>query len=95
MSVLESVLEGKVVGWATKQGFLALKVKFVEAGYPDRLFISPNGVFVFIEFKRKGRKPDALQAYRIKNLKARNVRAYWSSNFNECISYLTAAMEPA
>lgn len=95
MSVLEKEIEGKVVAWAKKQGFLTPKVKFVEAGYPDRLFISPKGHTIFIEFKVPGGKPDPLQDYRLRTLRARNIPAVWTDSVVEGINILKAALEPA
>lgn len=94
MSVLEKDIEGKVVSWANNHGFLSLKVRFQESGYPDRLFISPQGHTIFIEFKRPGESPSQLQLYRIRCLKGRNIPAYWTDNSVTAISILKAALEP-
>lgn len=94
MSVLEKDIEGTVVSWAKKHNFLAIKVRFQEAGYPDRLFISPQGHTIFIEFKRPGEKPDPLQLYRIRTLQARNIPAYVCDSSVHAISILKAAVEP-
>lgn len=92
---LEKDIEDVVVTWAKKHGFLTPKVKFVEAGWPDRLFISPRGATIFIEFKRPGERPDKLQEYRIEQLTLRGVPATWTDNTVEGINILKAALEPA
>jgi hypothetical protein len=94
MSVLEREIENVVVSWAKKHGFLTPKVKFAEAGYPDRLFISPKGHTIFIEFKVPGEQPDKLQYYRINELLKRGVPAYWSCDYRDAIGILEAALEP-
>jgi hypothetical protein len=95
MSVLEKVIENTVCQWARSKGFLALKVKFVENGYPDRLFISPQGHTVFIEFKAPGEAPDPIQLYRLRQLQEHNIPAFWSDNVIESISILSAAVDPS
>jgi hypothetical protein len=92
MTPLESAIENTVCDWALRHGFLALKVKFVEAGYPDRLFISPFGHTIFIEFKRPGEIPEPIQLYRIGQLQSHGIPAFWSDNVVESISYLQAAV---
>lgn len=92
---LEKDIEMPVVGWAKKHGFLTPKVRFSEAGWPDRLFISPIGHTIFIEFKRPPFRPDALQEYRLGKLRERGIPAYWVDSVIEGISILKAAVEPA
>lgn len=91
---LEKAIEADVVKWAKKRGFLAPKVKFAEDGYPDRLFISPKGHTIFIEFKRPGQHPEPIQAYRIEQLQRRGVPAFWVDTEFEGISILSTALEP-
>lgn len=94
MSVLEKDIEGAVVRWALKNRFLAPKVSFVEAGWPDRLFISPHGHTIFIEFKRPGGTTDSLQRYRIMQITSRGVPAFWVDSIVGGIRILQAALEP-
>ena len=94
MSILEREIEGKVVTWARKHGFLTTKVKFVEVGYPDRLFISPFGHTIFIEFKVLGGKPDRIQAHRISELRTRHIPAFCCDTELDALNILKAALEP-
>lgn len=81
MPVLESVTERWVVNYAESLGWLAFKLNNPSAsGWPDRLFVSPNGVHVYIEFKRQGKVPRKLQRYRIDALKRQNCIVYVCDN---------------
>lgn len=95
MSEYEKAIEARAVAWAEKRGFLSLKVKFAEKGYPDRLFLSPKGHTIFIEFKRQYGKPDLLQAYRIQELRNRGIPAFCCDNDTDAINILKAALESA
>jgi hypothetical protein len=51
--MLEKEIEKTVSAYATKQGILSYK--FVSPGHrsvPDRIFIAPDSVIFFVEFKR-------------------------------------------
>lgn len=53
---LESSVENPVVAYAKKKGVLARKLNGLGfRGWPDRLFIFPNGAQVWIEFKAPGK----------------------------------------
>lgn len=93
MSLLEKDIEERVVRWAKERGFLTPKVRFIEIGYPDRLFISPYGHTIFIEFKRPGEKPDPIQNLRIKQLTNRSIPAYWVDSYEQAIFILKAAVD--
>jgi hypothetical protein len=93
VSKLEVSIEDKVVKWAKKHKFLTPKVKFVESGYPDRLFISPYGHTIFIEFKRPGEVPSDIQYHRLSELTKRGIPATWSDSVHESIRILEAALE--
>lgn len=93
MSVLEVDIEDKVVKWAQKRKFLTPKVKFVETGYPDRLFVSPYGHTIFIEFKKPGEKPSPIQNHRLEELRKRGIPATWCDSVHEAITILSAALE--
>ncbi len=58
----ESKIEKAVCTYAKKKGFYVRKfVSTSHRGVPDQLFISPNGVTFFIEFKAPNKKPTAMQ----------------------------------
>jgi Holliday junction resolvase len=60
--MLERDIERKVGLYAQERGWLTMK--FTSPGrrsVPDRIYISPRGQVVFIEFKMAGKKPTPLQ----------------------------------
>lgn len=68
----ESKIEKAVSDYAKKQGFYVRKFKSSsQRGVPDRLFLTPDGVTFFIEFKRPGGKTSALQDREINEIKKR------------------------
>lgn len=76
VNLLEKEIEKRVCDYAKAKGWLVYK--FSSPGHsfvPDRIFINPNGVVVFIEFKRKGQKPTPMQAREIERLQSQHVRA--------------------
>jgi hypothetical protein len=91
--MLEIDIEEKVMKWAKREGFLTPKVKFVEAGYPDRLFISPFGHTIFMEFKRPGEEPEPIQYHRLEQLTKRGIPAVWVDSVLEGINVLKASLE--
>ena len=60
--------------YTQKQGFLTPKYTVVsERGWPDRLFIDPDGWCVFVEFKQEGKPLQPIQEYRCQELANRNM----------------------
>lgn len=60
--MFEKDIENKVCKYAREKGFLAYKFTSPQrAAVPDRLFIAPDGVMFFIEFKRPGAVPASAQ----------------------------------
>ena len=58
----ESVIESAVSTYAKNKGFYVRKFKSPgNRGVPDRIFLSPSGVWFTIEFKAPGGKTTALQ----------------------------------
>lgn len=83
MATPESKVRDPVVTWAKRNGFLHFRMSFrpgVKQGVLDDLFVSPDGVHVWIEFKAKGKQPTALQTHRILELMNHKVMAFWCDN---------------
>lgn len=80
----ESELEKKLVKYAKSQGFLVYKFTSPShRGVPDRLFISPRGTHVYIEFKAPGKKLTEIQRRELLKLQDQNVRAVWTDDLHE------------
>jgi len=89
MSKLEKDVEAKVKKWCDKHDVLYIKfTPFGSRGWPDRIVIFPNGVHIWLELKRRGKVPRKIQTYRMNQLNARRVRAVWSDDADNCITYL-------
>lgn len=81
---LEKVIEGKVVEHAKKLGCYVRKFTSpAHRSVPDRMFISPNGVVWFIEFKRLGQKPTAGQEVEIEKIRKTGVKVFVCDNVDD------------
>lgn len=77
---LERDIENRVCAYAKRKGCWVRKFTSPNnRGVPDRLFIYKRRVF-FIEFKRKGRKPTALQTKTIEEMKSHGAEVYVIDN---------------
>ncbi len=71
---LEKKIEKKICEYAQTKGFLTPKINVVsERGWPDRMFIDPEGWVFFVEFKQKGKPLEPIQLYRCTQLTERNL----------------------
>lgn len=61
MADYESKIERKVCTVAMQMGVFSLKLRGIERGWPDRMFLIPGGRPLFIEFKSVGAEPSAYQ----------------------------------
>lgn len=60
--VKETDIESEYVKYAKSLGCTALKLIILHRkGFPDRTTLCPGGRILFIEFKRKGKKPSPAQ----------------------------------
>lgn len=67
---LEKDIETQVCKYAKSHGWLVYKFSSPNnRGVPDRIFITPKGSTVFVEFKRKGKMPTKLQEHVHETLK--------------------------
>lgn len=65
--------------------------KFVSPGrkgVPDRMVITPTGQVGFIELKRKGEKPSALQQREISRMVRMQTPAIWCDNLEDAIIFI-------
>lgn len=85
----EASIERAVVRWAKDHGALVLKLAGPNAkGQPDRLFLC-RGRACFIEFKRQGAKPTALQFKWIERLRDQGFPASWFDDAEAAKTWLS------
>lgn len=83
MSTPESKVRDPVVKWAKANGVGHVRMSFrpgVRQGIPDDLFLLGNGVAVFVEFKRPGKVPTAIQQRRLLELEDFGFLAFWADD---------------
>jgi hypothetical protein len=84
----EATIEGRIVSWARRRGWITAKLRFIEAGWPDRLFVNKYGYHIYMETKVPGKEPRELQYQRINELRERGVNATWTDDSDDGIYYL-------
>jgi hypothetical protein len=85
----EQSIEDAVVNWAKVTGIPVFKLKLdTNSGWPDRMFLLPNGRACFIEFKRPGEKPRKLQEHRAITLEQLGYNVYTAINKFAAIRWL-------
>ena len=85
----EATIEKAIFDYARTNGWLSWKfVSPGRKGVPDRLFLSPEGIHVFIEIKAPGKKPTPLQLREIRLINERKGHAFWCDNVDEGIRLL-------
>ena len=82
--MLEKIIEGKVNAYAQSRGFLVYKFTSpARRAVPDRIYISPKGVVIFVEFKREGLKPSPAQEREHTRLRMQNVEVFVIDNVED------------
>lgn len=82
--MLEKVIEGKVNSYAQSKGFLVYKFTSpARRAVPDRIYISPKGTVVFVEFKREGQKPTPPQEREHHRLRMQNIQVFVIDNVED------------
>ncbi len=88
MQVLERIIERNAIR-KIKRAYPQMQVRKLNGlgfrGWPDRLFILPGGVVVFIEFKRVGGKLTRLQGQIIRELKELGQRVFVCDDANDAL----------
>lgn len=75
--MLEKQIEAKVCEYAKNCGMLVYKFTSpARAAVPDRMFVRPDGVIFFIEFKRGGQKPTDAQEREHNRLRGHRVSVF-------------------
>lgn len=76
----ERELEKQLIDEVKKRGGLCEKWISGTVGWPDRIVILPDGKVGFVEVKRPGEKPRAIQVHRHKQLRKLGVVVYVLDN---------------
>jgi hypothetical protein len=78
--MLESQLERKLVEWCRKEGILTYKFSSPShRGVPDRIFLYEERT-MFLELKRAGNKPTALQLRELATLQEAGFAVGWTDD---------------
>ena len=95
MSKLERDEEKIIKRWCRNHSVLFIKfTPMGEKGWPDRIAILPNGGHtIWIELKRKGKKPEKLQIHRINQILGQGAFCVWFDNAVDCIDYLSRRLK--
>ena len=89
--------EIKIEDWLTAAvealGGLCIKIAPLSfVGLPDRLILLPGGRIGFLELKRPGKEPTAVQAYWIDRLQVMGFTADWADSRDDCMKFLERGM---
>lgn len=94
--VLERNIEDAVVRYAKTLGYVVRKMNGTGArAWPDRMFVGPGGVVVFIEFKRPGGQLTVLQAELQKTLQRMGHAVATFDSKDEACQFLATALGSA
>lgn len=76
-------VQNPVVAYAKSRGWLARKMQFIGMrGCPDYWFFK-NGETIIVEFKDKGKPPEAQQVRRIRELVGAGMKVYVIDNYED------------
>lgn len=90
---LEKVIEAKVRRYALAKGCLCYKFTSPsQRSVPDRLVITPGGTVLFLELKRKGKKPTPQQEHELGKLRGHNCLAYHADSFESAARLIDEAL---
>jgi hypothetical protein len=82
--MLEKKIELAVCEYAKSKGWLVYKFTSpARAAVPDRIFISPMGKVIFVEFKREGQKPTPAQTREHQRLREQKVPVFVVDNVKD------------
>lgn len=91
---LEADIEAKAKKWADEHG--VLNVKFTPAGqrgFQDRMFFTPGGRPLLVEFKRVGEEPRKLQVYVADKLREAGYDVRWTDSAETAIGWLKECLK--
>ena len=89
--MLEKDLEARVVRYAKSRQCLCYKFSSpAHRGVPDRLVIAPGGRVGFLELKRPGEQPTALQLSTLNQIRLKGATADWADSFEAAKLFIDA-----
>jgi len=93
-AISESQLEAKIVAYAKSRGCLAYKFSSpARRGVPDRIVVAPGGRILFLEVKREGQRPTALQEREIRLLREQGCFADWCASIEGAKAIIDALLK--
>lgn len=97
-SSFEKAFESLFSWWAKYHGMEYKYVKTVtpgRKGWPDRLLLlAPHGRHIYIEWKRKGEVPDAMQLHIHNELRALGAEVHWYDDHLLAMDSITEELRP-
>lgn len=95
VKVAERDVEGDACKWAKKEGWLSYKFTSPSRrAVPDRVFIK-DGIVVWVEFKKKGKKPTTLQNKRGRDISEHGGLWFWTDDLDHFKNTLNEFYENA
>ena len=86
--MLESAIERRLVAECRRRGLWTRKFASpAHRGVPDRV-ICGNGKTLFLELKREGQAPTALQLHELTLIRAAGIAAEWSAGWTPTLAVL-------
>lgn len=85
----ERDIESRLVRYCRPRGVLCYKFTSpANRGVPDRILIVPGGKVGFLELKRPGQVPTALQEHVLKTLELQGCRTGWADSFETAARFV-------
>ena len=86
---LEKQIEAAVTKHVKLLGGLSFKFTSpARPGVPDRIFVFPGNIVIFMEFKRKGNKPTDLQIKEMEQLMGRGCDVTWVDSVEDAKAFI-------
>ncbi len=86
--MLEKQIEAKVVRYCKRRGLYCRKFTSpAHRGAPDRI-ICGSGKVLFLELKRPGNVPTALQDYEMATLRKHGMASLWVDNYEDAVKVI-------
>lgn len=91
--MLEVITEKKIVKYLKEKHNIDCDKFEIKKSYPDRICLGEKGIIFFIEFKRKGEKPTALQKHTKEYLKEKGFETLIIDDYQTGIKQINQLIE--